>query len=236
MGDAVRGFVQVPHALIRAGGSPNVMWVYLAMVSRGGRDGVCTAGRKQLAADAGCSENTVKRAHGILERLGLIHVDRRPGLGNVVTVVKPRDVPVGTLQEIRTVASEVGPLRPGVGPERADYPGLSGPQRRNTQGDIYKENLKTNAGGVRREMSEAQRVFLLDIALLRGELSVVEAEDEVASLTCSYIEADELIAVQWSELEHDGRDAVAYQALRDTEVWDRLSGRGRAFVERVMST
>ena len=93
------------------------------------------------------------------------------------------------------------------------------------------EHLKTNAAGVRREMSEHQLSFLMDLVMLLDH-DETDPEGHVRRMVISYDEADEMIQDLWQQIEHTGREDVSYAARRDPEVYSRLSVRGKAFVNQ----
>lgn len=66
------------HAHARAGRMPaKHEWVGLALLKRLGTDGQCDPAHDTLAADAGCSARSVRRATARMQALGLLRWDQR---------------------------------------------------------------------------------------------------------------------------------------------------------------
>lgn len=224
------GYLQVPHALLRSGTDPILLRVYLVIASfadAGTRD-ECTAARETIAAASGCSVAAVKRSVTTLKSRGWIAVEERSGKPSVIRPQRPRDVDLPTGQS----DTYPGHTDPGVG-HTDPTPGSHRPtkkteRRRQREEDEY---LKTNAGGIRRVMSDAQLSFLMDLVLLL-EHDEPDPEGWVRRNVTTYDEADEMIQDLWQQIEHTGRDDIAYQARREPVVYSRLSPRGRAFVDQ----
>lgn len=74
--------------------------------------------------------------------------------------------------------------------------------------------------------------MLNDLVLLQG----ADADDDAESYIDRYVstsdEADELIKEYWQNIEHIGREDAAYTARRTPGVYEGLSPKGRAFVDR----
>lgn len=80
-------------------------------------------------------------------------------------------------------------------------------------------------------MSDAQRSFLIDLVLLLDH-DETDPEGHVRRMVSSYDEADGMIQDLWQQIEHKGREDVSYDARRNPAVYERLSRRGRAFVDQ----
>lgn len=221
----MRGFLQIPHALLRSGLDPILLRVYLVIASYAdGKAGECTASRETIATASGCSPAMVKRSIATLKAGGLISVIERSGRSSVIRAVRPRDLSSDTYSGLTDPGS--GLTDPGVGSHR---PTKKTERRRQTEEDRY---LKPTSGGSGRPMSDGQRTFLVDLVLLQGADADANAEEYVRGLVCSYDDADELIKEYWQAIEHIGREDVAYNAHQDPVLYARLSPRGRAFVDQ----
>lgn len=222
----MRGFIQVPHALIRSGADPILLRVYLVIASYAdsGKSGECTAARETIAAAAGCSVAAVKRSIATLKAEGTILVEERIGRPSVIRPIRPKDLESGRYPGLTDPGS--GLTDPGVGSHR--------PTKRKTvlkkteEEDRKRKPIASN----RRAMSHSQRTMLTDLVLLQGDDANEDAEGYVRGLVATYDEADELIKEYWQAIEHIGREAVAYTARRTPDVYQRLSPKGRAFVDR----
>ena len=89
-----KGYLQVPHALLRSGTDPILLRVYLVIASYAdaGARNECTAARETIAEAAGCSEAAVKRSVTALKGMGWIAVQERSGKTSVIRPAHPRDV------------------------------------------------------------------------------------------------------------------------------------------------
>lgn len=105
-----KGYLQVPHELLRSGLDPILLRVYLVIASfaDAGTRNECTAARETIAAAAGCSPASVKRAIPDLERMLMVSVRERRGQSSVITPVRPRDV---NLTEIGAGSGHTDPQR-----------------------------------------------------------------------------------------------------------------------------
>lgn len=221
-----RGFLQVPHALLRSGMDPIFLRVYLVIASfADGKVGACTAARETIAEASGCSANSVKRAVAVLKNAGWIEVEERPGWSSVIRPTQPKQLDLSAREG--RYPGLTGPTPGLTGP-------TPGPHRPTKKTEIRRLNeeddLKTNAS-VRRRMSDAQLTMLVDLVLLQ-DLDEDDPEGYVRGLVSSYTEADDLIQEYWVSIEHAGRSEVAYTARRTPSIYERLSAKGRAFVDR----
>lgn len=80
-------------------------------------------------------------------------------------------------------------------------------------------------------MSDAQLSFLTDLVLMLDH-DDTDPERYVRQVVRSYDEADEMIQDLWQQIEHTGREDIAYDARRNPDIYNRLSPRGRAFVDQ----
>lgn len=223
-----RGYLQVPHALLRSGTDPILLRVYLVIASfadAGTRD-ECTASRETIAAASGCSVAAVKRSVTTLKGSGWIAVEERSGKPSVIRPRHPRDVTVTDSD------TDPGLTDPGVGltdPTPGSHrPTKKTERRRQREEDEY---LKTNAGGIRHAMSDAQLSFLMDLVLLLDQ-DEPDPEAHVRRIVATYDEADEMIKELWQQIEHAGREDISFDARNNPDVYGRLSPRGRAFVDQ----
>lgn len=220
----VRGFLQVPHALIRSGADPILLRVYLVIASfaDAGKSGECTASRETIAAAAGCSVAAVKRSIATLKAEGQIDVTERFGRPSVIQPIRPKDLESGRYPGLTDPGS--GLTDPGVGSHR---PTKKTEVKKTEEED---KRLKPNAS-VQRAISEPQWQMMIDLVLLQ-DLDETDPRRYLEGMVTNYDEADELIKEYWQAIEHTGREDVAYTARRDPAVYARLSPRGRAFVDR----
>lgn len=221
----MRGFIQVPHALIRSGADPILLRVYLVIASYAdaGKADECTAARETIAAAAGCSVAAVKRSIATLKAEGTILVEERLGRPSVIRPIRPKDLEPGRYPGLTDPGS--GLTDPGVGSHR--------PTKRKTvlkKTEEEDKNLKPNTS-VQRPISDPQWQMLVDLVLLQ-DLDENDPETYLRQLVSTYDDADELIRQYWQEIEHRGRHDVAYTAHRVPGLYARLSPKGRAFVDR----
>lgn len=98
-------FTKVPHWLIRDSDlDGNELLLYLAMLSRADKKGICYPSVKRLALDARMSESTVRRTRSRLVERGLVTVTRRTigdsrNDSNLYQVALPKRKPVQFVEE-----------------------------------------------------------------------------------------------------------------------------------------
>lgn len=81
-------------------------------------------------------------------------------------------------------------------------------------------------------MSSRQLTMLKDLVLLLRLDEGFDLEEQVRRLVSTYAEADELIKEYWQQIEHEGREDISYSALRDPELYERLSADARRFIRQ----
>lgn len=226
-----RGFVQVPHALLRSGLDPILLRVYLVMASYGGRNGVCTASRETIAEGSGCSAAAAKRAIAKLEQGRWISVERRAGRASVARVVPPKNLDLERSDVTRD--TEVGSHRPGVGSHRPDGRVSQTPEgyvlKEIHEGDVQSPPLHSG------RVTESQLRFLDDLSTMLAAtgMDAEEIDDQIDAVK-TQAEADELIKYLWGYIEAEGRENVIdmVNEAMDRGTLGSLSTKALAWVRR----
>lgn len=130
--DRRRGFLWVNNEIIddyapRLGAVSILVYLYMSRFANN-NSGVCWPSQEKMAEFCGCNERTVRRATAELEKLGLIHVERRKNgtiTQNYYTLLDPP--PTGQICPIGEVPT---------GHQRPDQPDTTAPLTRLIEQDL----------------------------------------------------------------------------------------------------